>query len=184
MKSKDIVYIALFCSIIAALGTVPPLLFPLNPVPITAQSLGVMLCGSLVGAKRGALACVLFLGLMAIGFPVLAGGKGGLSVLFGPSGGFLLSWPIAAYVIGALFERNWQSVNSVRAFLFITTGGIGVLYTLGILWLVAVSGLPFNKAIYGAIIFIPGDIVKAVIATMVSVTVKRSYPLMSPTVTE
>ena len=105
MQSRDIVYIALFAALTAALALFPPVTVPVLGVPVTAQSLGVMLAGALAGARNGALAMVLFLALVAAGLPLLAGGRGGLGVLMGPSGGFLFAWPIAAWVIGMLLSR-------------------------------------------------------------------------------
>ena len=75
---------------VAALGLVPAFTPPGFAVPITAQSLGVMLAGSILGARRGALSLVLLLVLVAVGLPLLAGGRGGLGVFAGPSVGFLL----------------------------------------------------------------------------------------------
>jgi biotin transport system substrate-specific component len=96
LSTKDIVHIALFAALTAALGLFPPLTLPVIGVPITAQSLGVMLAGSIIGSKRGALALALFLLLVAIGLPLLAGGRGGVGVFLGPGGGFLLAWPLGA----------------------------------------------------------------------------------------
>ena len=76
---KSLTHIALFAALIAALGLVPKLDL-MSGVPISAQSLGIMLCGTVLGARKGALAVLLFLGLVAIGLPLLAGGRGGLGV--------------------------------------------------------------------------------------------------------
>jgi biotin transport system substrate-specific component len=105
MTTKDIAYIALFAALTAALAVFPPITIPGINVPITAQTLGVMLAGSILGARRGGLSLLLFLGLVAAGLPVLAGGRGGLSVFAGPTAGFLGAWPPAAFVIVALVER-------------------------------------------------------------------------------
>ena len=75
-------------------------------MPITAQTLGVMLAGSVLGARRGALAVLTFLVLAAVGLPLLAGGRGGLAVFAGPSVGFLLGWVLGAWVVGWLVERR------------------------------------------------------------------------------
>jgi len=88
MQTRDLVLISLFAAIIVALGFVPPITLGFIPVPITAQSLGVMLAGVILGAKRGALAAVLVILLVAIGLPVLSGGRGGLAVFAGPTVGF------------------------------------------------------------------------------------------------
>ena len=109
MKTKDLAYIALFAAITAVLGLVPAI--QVGPVPITAQTLGVMLAGAVLGARRGFLSQLLFLVLVAIGLPLLASGTGGLAVFAGPTAGYLISWPIAAFVVGLLTERFWTRYN-------------------------------------------------------------------------
>ncbi len=100
-------------------------------VPITAQSLGIMLCGTVLGAKRGALAVLLFLLLVALGLPLLSGGRGGLGVFAGPSAGFLLGFPVAAFVAGWIVEK-WRAPVGIAAFAGAVIGGIVVLYAFGI----------------------------------------------------
>ncbi|MGJ3254038.1 MAG: biotin transporter BioY [Elainellaceae cyanobacterium] len=178
MTTRDIVYIAVFAALIAALGLLPPIPLPFIPVPITAQSLGVMLAGSFLGAKRGGLAMLLFLGLVAIGLPILAGGRGGFGVFLSPSGGFLLAFPIAAFVIGWLFERSPQQTNLGLAILFNLIGGIGVIYLIGIPWLAIATQISLAEAAIGSAAFIPGDVIKVVIAAIATVTVQKTYPLL------
>ncbi|CAH2559916.1 biotin transporter BioY [Cardinium endosymbiont of Oedothorax gibbosus] len=178
MSTKDIVYIALFAGIFAVLAVIPPILLPFNPVPITAQSLGPMLAGSILGAKRGALAATLFITIMATGLPIMAGGHGGIGVIMGPSGGFILGFPASAYVIGLLFERNWNRLNLGWAFINILLGGIIVLYILGLLWISILFDIQLYKAFLSSFIFIPGDIIKAMIAATTSIVIKKSYPLI------
>jgi biotin transport system substrate-specific component len=179
MATKDIAYIALFAALTAALALFPPITVPLINVPITAQTLGVMLAGSILGAKRGGLALLLFLGLVAIGLPVLAGGRGGLSVFAGPTAGFLLAWPLGAFVVGVLVERIWPRLNLATAFVANLVGGIAVIYGFGIAWLVLGFGLDVVAAATGSAAFVPGDLIKAGIAASVAVTVKRAYPLIA-----
>jgi biotin transport system substrate-specific component len=180
MTNRDVVYCALFAAIVAVLGLIPPVPLPIVPVPITAQSLGVMLAGSILGARRGGLALVLFLILVAIGLPVLAGGRGGVGVFLSPSGGFLIAFPLAAFTIGWLTERLWQRLNVGTALLCNILGGIGVVYLLGIPWLAIAASLSLPQAIAGSAVFIPGDLIKAGLAAMAAVAVKRSYPLIEP----
>ena len=101
---RNISLIALFAALIAVLGLVPKLTL-MSGIPITAQSLGVMLCGTVLGARRGMLAVLLFLLLVALGLPLLAGGRGGLGVFAGPTVGFLIGWVAGAYVIGLLTAK-------------------------------------------------------------------------------
>ncbi len=179
MSIKDIVLIALFASITAALGVFPPITMPIISVPITAQSLGIMLAGGILGAKRGSLAIILFLILVAIGLPLLSGGRGGIGIFIGPTGGFLFGWIIAAYAIGFMVERYWVKINYISAFLSCAIGGIILLYIIGIPWVAFVAKIPLMAAITGSIAFIPGDIIKAVIASAVIITVAKSYPIIN-----
>ncbi|MBL4662079.1 MAG: biotin transporter BioY [Flavobacteriaceae bacterium] len=179
MHTKDIVLIALFAAIVAVLGVFPPITLPVVAVPITAQSLGVMLAGGVLGAKRGALALILFLSLVAIGLPLLSGGRGGFGVFFGPTAGFLIGWIITAYTIGWMVERYWEKLNYISAFLICSFGGIVLLYIIGIPWVAFVAKISILAATTGSLPFIPGDIIKVLIASAVIVTVAKSYPVIN-----
>lgn len=178
METRDVVYIALFAAIIAALALFPPIMIPVLNVPITAQSLGPMLAGGVLGARRGALSIVLLIVLVALGLPLLSGGRGGMAVFFGPTAGFIFGWVVAAFVIGWLTERFWDRLNHVTGFLIAFFGGVVVLYAIGLPWVAAVAKISILQATVGSAAYIPGDILKAVIAAIVMVTVKRSYPLI------
>jgi biotin transport system substrate-specific component len=174
-SNRDLVYIALFAAITAVLGLLPTIPLAFIPVPITARSLGVMLAGSILGARRGGLAMLLFLLLIAMGIPQ-ASGRSGLGIFFSPSGGFLFAFPLAAFTIGWLVERFWQRVNVGNLVLFNLIGGVGVLYAIGVPWLAALSGF---ETVLATVAFLPGDVIKTVIAALVAVTVKRAYPLIT-----
>ena len=177
MKTRDLAYIALFAAIIAVLGTLPAI--NVGPVPITAQTLGVMLAGSVLGARRGFLAVLLFLVLVAVGLPLLASGSGGLAPFAGASAGYLYSWPFAAAVIGWLTERTWRRYNVVVGTLINVLGGIVVIYAVGVPVLKAVADLPWHTALWsGAAVFVPGDLVKAFVAAAIADVVRRSYPVI------
>ena len=177
MKTKDLAYVTLFAAITAVLGLVPAV--QIGPVPITAQTLGVMLAGSILGARRGFLALLLFLVLVAIGLPVLPGGGGGLAVFAGATAGYLISWPIGAFVVGLITERVWARYNLAWGVLANAVGGIVVVYAIGVPVLKAVTALPWTEALwFGAAVFIPGDLLKAVIAATIAVQVRRSYPVI------
>lgn len=178
-KTRDIVFIALFAAIIAALAAFPPITLPFAGIPITAQSLGVMLAGGVLGAVRGGLALILFLLLVAMGLPLLSGGRGGLGVFFGPTAGFLFGYVLAAFAIGYMTERLWHRLNYFIACVICVLGGIVLLYAIGIPWVAFVAKIPLWTALAGSASFIPGDIVKTLIAAAVIMTVKRSYPIIS-----
>ncbi|WP_017537766.1 MULTISPECIES: biotin transporter BioY [Nocardiopsis] len=182
ITTRDVVLVALFAAIIVALGLVPPITIGIVPVPITLQTLGVMLAGAVLGPVRGALACGLVVLLTAVGLPVLAGGRGGLGVFAGPTGGYLVGWIPGALVTGLMVKywarrltRGWAKAGAVLAACVV--GGIAVVYALGIPWLSVSSGLALREAAAGGMVFVPGDLIKAVAATLVAHGVARSYSM-------
>lgn len=183
MNTRDLVLIALFAAIVVVLGLIPPITLGFIPVPITAQSMGVMLAGCILGAKRGAFAFLLFLLLVAIGLPVLSGGRGGLAVFAGPSGGFILGWVVSTFVTGLIAQRFVREGQAelrqfVGFFLASVVGGIVVLYAIGMPWVSAVTGTPFLAVATGSLAFLPGDLLKAAIATLAARAVLAGYPLL------
>jgi biotin transport system substrate-specific component len=174
--ARDAALIAVFAGFVAALGLVPAFQPPGFSVPITAQSLGVMLAGAILGGRRGFAAVALLLALVAIGLPLLPGGRGGLGVFAGPTVGFLLGWPVAAYVIGWLTERGGAPYRLAWGVVANVVGGIVVLYAAGIAGIAAVTGISVTAAAVSTWIFLPGDLVKAVLAAVVAKGVHTAYP--------
>ncbi|MBO0903567.1 biotin transporter BioY [Jiella sonneratiae] len=178
MSTRDIVLIALFAALMAALGAFPPLMIPAIAVPVTAQSMGPMLAGGILGAKRGALSMLLFVVLVAAGLPLLSGGRGGLAIFAGPTAGFIFGWIVAAFATGLVVERFWAKLTFVTAFLAAAAGGIVLLYAIGIPWISLVGGVPLATAATGSAAFIPGDLIKAGLAAAAIVMVRRAYPMI------
>jgi biotin transport system substrate-specific component len=183
MSTRDLVLSALFAAIIVALGILPPITLGFIPVPITAQSMGVMMAGVVLGARRAAIAVVIVLVLVAIGLPVLSGGRGGLTAFAAPTTGFLIGWLFAAFVTGYLSERLVRAeqsglVQTVGFFLASLIGGIVVLYACGIAYLAVAAGLGLRQAFVGSMAFIPGDVIKAFVAALVGRAVMAGYPLL------
>ena len=173
---RNLVYIALFAALIAALGLLPKITLA-SGIPITAQSLGIMLCGTILGAKRGALAVLLFLGLVAIGLPLLAGGRGGLASFASPWAGFLFGFPVAAYVTGLVVEK-WRGGNmALVAGVGAIVGGIVVLYLIALAYYMVMTGTPLMASISTvALPFIPGDLIKAVLAGVITQAIWKARP--------
>lgn len=172
--------VAVFVGIIAALGLVPAIAIPGVAVPITLQTLGVMLAGAVLGRWRGAAAVLVLLLLVALGLPLLAGGRGGLGVFVGPSAGFLVGFPIAAYVIGGLTERFDAARSLPKGIVVNVLGGIVVLYLFGIAGMALVLHLTVPQAATAALVFLPGDVAKAVIAALVARGVHHALPGLIP----
>lgn len=179
METRDIVFIALFAAIMAVMAVFPPITLPVVGVPITAQSLGAMLAGGVLGATRGGLSMILFLLLVAIGLPLLPAGRGGFGVFLGPTGGYLIGWIFTAFVAGFLVERFWHQLNYLNAFLASVVGGIVVLYAIGIPWSAFVAQISVWAAFVGSLPFFIGDTIKCLIAAAVIVIVKKSYPIIT-----
>lgn len=183
MNTRDLVVSALFAAIIVALGLLPPISLGLIPVPITAQSLGVMMAGVVLGGRRGAVAALIVVLLVAIGLPVLSGGRGGLAVFAAPTAGFLVGWIFAALVTGYMSERLVKPEQSniaqgVGFFIAAVTGGVVVLYAFGIAYLAIAANIGVSKAFFGSLAFVPGDLIKAVVAALVGRAVMAGYPLL------
>ncbi|MBZ4020875.1 biotin transporter BioY [Rhodobacter sp. TJ_12] len=178
ISTRDIVYIALFAALTAALALFPPITLPLIGVPITAQSMGPMLAGAILGARRGALSILLVLALVAIGLPILSGGRGGLGVFAGPTVGFLLGWVATAYVVGLLHELGWNKLTLFSSFAHAMIGGIIVLYAIGIPVLAVQASLSIKAATMACLAFIPGDLVKAALTAVIAVAIKRAHPII------
>ena len=174
--SRDLALIAIFAGIVAALGVVPAIYPVGSAVPITAQSMGVMLAGSILGARRGCAALVLFLALVAVGLPLLAGGRGGLGVFAGASVGFLLAYPLCAGVIGWLVERGGPSYRLGWGMAANVVGGIVVLYAAGIVGMLAVLHIGVWQAVVLNAWFLLFDSVKVVLAAVVARGVHAAYP--------
>lgn len=174
--ARNLALVAIFAGFVAALGIIPAFQPPGFTVPITAQSLGVMLAGAILGARKGAAALVVFLVLVAVGLPLLAGGRGGLGMFVTPSVGFLLAWPVTAYVIGWLTERGGPSYRLPWGIAANVIGGIVVLYAGGIVGMAAVTGISLWAAMLLTWIYIPGDLVKVVLAALIARGVHAAYP--------
>jgi biotin transport system substrate-specific component len=175
-SSRDVALVAVFAGIVAALGVVPAFTPPGFAVPITAQSMGVMLAGAVLGARRGGLALLLFLALVAVGLPLLAGGRGGLGAFVGPSAGFLVGFPFAAWVVGRLTELGGTTYRLSWGVVANVLGGIVVMYVFGIAGIVLFGDVPVVAAAASTWIFVPGDLAKAVLAAVVARGVHAGYP--------
>ena len=157
MKIQDMTQIAVGAALLASISIVE---IPIGPVPITLQMLGIMTIAGLFGAKKGALTVIVYLLLGLIGLPVLSG-QGGLAPFVGPTIGYLIAFPVAAYVIGWLAEQH-RSIPRLIGYNLVI--GLGLVYMLGSLGLMVMLDLTFVDALKVNIPFILGDTLKAILA--------------------
>jgi len=170
---RGMIYASMFGAM-TAIGAWLIIPFPL--VPLTLQVLFLSLAAALLGGYLGALSQIIYVSLGIIGLPVFAGGKAGFGVLMGPTGGYLMGFIAGAYVMGKLVEeRKRPGFAWIAASLF---AGLVVVYVLGALQLMMVARLSLEKAIIiGVPPPLPGDIVKILAATCITLKVRDRIKL-------
>ncbi|MDI6822490.1 MAG: biotin transporter BioY [Actinomycetota bacterium] len=168
---RDMVLVALFAALTAIGAWIR---IPIQPVPITFQVFFALLAGAILGAWLGALSQIIYILLGCIGLPVFAGGSSGLGVLFGPTGGYLFGFVIGAYLIGGMvgIRQNpgylWFLVSMLL--------GVAVIYLLGMIQLMMVTRMTFQKALaVGVLPFIGIDLIKAIVAALVAQRLKDAF---------
>lgn len=174
---RDLTRIAVFAAIIAVLGLPGGIPVFGGAVPITAQTLGVMLAGVVLGPWRGAAAVAVFEVLVIVGLPLLSGGHGGAGVFVGPSAGYLVGWIFGAFAIGAIVRADIRRPTWWRVALGCLVGGIAVVYAFGIPVQAFVTRLPLGPTALSSVVFLPGDILKVVLTTVITLALWRAYPL-------
>jgi biotin transport system substrate-specific component len=173
-RSVALLWIALFAALTSVGGMVR---IPVPPVPFTLQTLFVYLSGDLLGSKRGALSQALFLVLGLIGIPVFAMG-GGPGYILQPTFGYLLAFPIAAWIIGIVVDRqnknmcwwDWLWANGIGLLIILLLGVSGLFINVNF---IVQKSLSWKTALWsGAFVFLPGEIVKIVIAAFIANRIK------------
>ena len=157
---RDVVVVLLGSWLVALVAQIS---IPLQPVPITGQTFGVLLVGAALGFRRGALALGTYLVQGAIGLPFFAGGASGLARLLGPTGGYLIGFVFAAALVGALAERGWD--RRFPSTLAAMALGNLVIYLFGLPWLAQFVGWE-KVATLSLLPFLPGDALKMLLAAI------------------
>jgi biotin transport system substrate-specific component len=175
ISTRDLIITSLFTALTAVGGFIS---IPLGPVPITLQTIFVVLSGLILGAKLGALSQIIYVILGLVGLPIFAGGIGGLTSVVSPSFGFVIGFIAAAYVIGTLTEKN----KSLSAIIYSVVLGSFVIYLFGVPYFYFIFTSYLGKSInfygalkYACLPFIPGDIVKVAIAIILA---KKLLPML------
>ncbi len=163
--------LVLLGSLFVALTARVAIPLPFTPVPITGQTLGVLLVGAALGSRLGFFALLAYLAEGAMGLPVFAGGTGGVARILGPTGGYLLAFPLAAGLVGLLVERLGLDRSFLGTLLAMLAGNL-LIYLLGLSWLGAwLTGVGKFQGVgallaMGMLPFLPGDLIKAVLAAL------------------
>jgi biotin transport system substrate-specific component len=139
---------------------------PIGPVPITGQTFAVLLTGALLGSRLGAMAMIAYLVEGASGLPFFSGGHGGLLHLMGPTGGYLIAFPAAAFITGAFAEHGWDR-KFLSAAAAMAIGSLVIMLS-GWLWFSLVMRTSPALTLFITVLkFIPGDLIKVALAAAV-----------------
>ncbi len=177
MTVRGIVFSALFAAILVVLSFVQVSL-GFSPVPITLETLAVMLAGAILGASYGFFSIFLVVFLTAVGLPLL-NGHGGLGLILGPTGGYVWMWPINALLIGYFVNKvkGRGILASFIIFIIVEIFGVFLDYVSGVGWLAISNHMSLSKAlVVGCFPFIPGDTAKAILTTLIAVPIRMVYP--------
>lgn len=174
LEARDISNVALF-SALTAIGALFSVPLPFSRVPITLQTLFTYMAGTLLGCYLGALSQLVYIIIGISGLPIFAGGKSGFTVLLGPTGGYLVGFVVAAYVIGKMTQVKKNP--SLPWLLLCMMIGTVTIYTSGIVQLMNWTKITLDKAvIVGVAPFIAGDLLKMFIAAYISRVVRKILP--------
>lgn len=177
---QSLAFISVFAALIAASAIVPGIPVGGFAVPITLQTLAIMLTGLVLGGARAVAAVALYLLLAFAGLPIFSGGRAGLAVLAGGSAGYIVGFLLAAFLVGIAAEQIIRRVPAKRRGLWFFIASIVVTvvasHMLGVLGLVVNLKLSWQAAFASDLIFYPGDIVKDAVASFAAVAVHRAFP--------
>lgn len=167
-RLKMMILAALFA---ALMGVGAQIIIPVPPIPFTAQTLVLPLMAIILGKRYGTLSAALYVALGAVGIPVFAGMKAGLGIILGPTGGFILSYIPAVFLIGLIFEKGGR--HTAAGVAATVTGALFILFA-GTVWYKWMGNLSWAGAFTGAMIpFIVPDILKAVFAAVLGVLIRK-----------
>lgn len=168
INTRQLTLIGVIAAVTCILG---PLSLPIGIIPISLTNLVIYFAVYALGKKRGTLSYIVYLFIGLIGLPVFSGFSGGFPKLFGPTGGYLIGFIFMAFISGIFIDKF--SNTFYMCFLGMVIGTI-ITYIFGTAWLAYETKMTFNAALaVGVFPFIPGDIIKIVIATLIGPQIKN-----------
>lgn len=174
-STKSLIQIALMATLIVILGLMPPLPLGFIPVPIVLQNLGIMLAAILLGAKKGSLAILVFL-ILGLFFPVFTGGSTTLVVFAGPTAGYVIGWLLMPLALAGLRQLLPFSHLFV-SFALVWLSGVLLVDVIGAIYLAHYTNAHLFPSLLSNLVFIPGDTIKAAIATLIGTKYRKQLAL-------
>ncbi len=176
----SVALIAVFAAMLAAFSLIPG--FMIGPVPFSMTIIVVLLTPLLLGARQGFLAIALYIVAGVAGLPVFAGGASGIAVLQGPTGGYLVGYLLSSLVAGAaatlVLKRHTSGAVACAGLIAAAVAGLAFLHASGVLGLMVNADMSLRAALGVTAGFVPLDLVKAVLAAVITLTVIRAFPRM------
>lgn len=179
-EASDIAFIAVFAALIAAASITPPIPIPASPVDITLQTLAISLTALVLGPWKGVAAVLLWLAVGTAGLPVFSGASGGVGTWLGVTAGYLLSFPISTLATGLISRRILRSgvskLTPLWLLLTLVVVRIVVILPIGVAGMARFSKVSFGEAFFWDLPFLPGDLVKSIVAVFVALAVFKAFP--------
>ena len=178
-NATDLSLIAVFAAVVAVSAILPAIPVGQVGVPITLQTLAIMVTGIVLGPWRGGAALSLYLAVALAGLPIFSQFRGGIGVLFGPSAGYIIAFPIAAFVVGFLARivfRRFSRNRFLALFGACTLTSLLITHPFGIVGMMITAKLDLAAAVAADIVFLPGDILKNLAAAAIGLSVVKAFP--------
>ncbi|GAA2176095.1 biotin transporter BioY [Arthrobacter parietis] len=178
-NATDLSLIAVFAAVVAASAILPAIPVGQVGVPITLQTLAIMVTGIVLGPWRAGAALSLYVAVALAGLPIFSQFRGGIGVLFGPSAGYIIAFPIAAFVVGFLARivfRRFSRYRFLALFVACTVTSLLITHPLGIIGMMINAKLDLAAAIAADVVFLPGDVLKNLAAAAIGLSVLKAFP--------
>ncbi|MFP5314580.1 MAG: biotin transporter BioY [Actinomycetes bacterium] len=178
-NATDLSLIAVFAAVVAASAILPAIPVGQVGVPITLQTLAIMVTGIVLGPWRAGAALSLYVAVALAGLPIFSQFRGGIGVLFGPSAGYIIAFPIAAFAVGFLARivfRRFDRFRFLALFAACTATSLLITHPFGIVGMMINAKLDLAAAIAADVVFLPGDILKNLAAAAIGLSVVKAFP--------
>lgn len=173
LSLKDLITCGIFVAVIAVLAQIS-IVLPFSPIPFTMQVFGVCLVATILGRKKGFITLMVYILLGSIGIPVFAAYSSGPTALFGKTGGFILAFPLMALLIGYVSEKYRKTPYVIGSMIL----ALILCYAIGTIYFSFITKIPIQKAVIFTVIpYIPLDLVKVVMASLIGVQVRKRLSL-------